>query len=469
MIKKTLSLATAFLFLALALSVPFERANSAEPAEDKSAETYRLLALFGDVFDKIKEDYVEEVTDKKVIESAINGMLSSLDPHSGYLNEESFKDMQVQTKGEFGGLGIEVTMDSGWVKVVSPIDDTPAFRAGIKSGDYITHIDDTAVLGLTLTEAVEKMRGKPKTKIDLIIRREGTTEPLKFTLTRDIIKINPVRFEAKVDDNVGYIRINSFSEKTTDELKKALKAINKELGGEPIGYVIDVRNNPGGLLDQAISVADIFLDGGEIVSTRSRHLEDTTRFNATKGDLTGGLPLVVLINEGSASASEIVAGALQDHRRAVIAGTKSFGKGSVQSVIPIVNHGAIRITTARYYTPSGVSIQAEGIEPDIEIRPAKIEEVAKTEGGISESELPKALASEAKKQAKAKGKDKDKAKGKDKDRFKALDKLDKEASTPDDYQLARAIDILKGIAVYRQTEPAFKKDGAEADKQAAKK
>ena len=460
MIKTIPSAIAAFLLLTAAVFTPLKGTNAAETTEDKSAETYRLLALFGDVFDKVKEVYVEDVTDKKVIESAINGMLSSLDPHSGYLNEESFKDMQVQTKGEFGGLGIEVTMDSGWVKVVSPIDDTPAFKAGIKAGDYITHIDDTAVLGLTLNEAVEKMRGKPKTKIDLIIRREGTAEPLKFTLTRDIIKINPVRFEAKSDDNVGYIRINSFSEKTTDELKKALKAINKDLGGEPIGYVIDVRNNPGGLLDQAISVADLFLDGGEIVSTRSRHLEDTTRFNATKGDITGGLPLVVLINEGSASASEIVAGALQDHRRAVIVGTKSFGKGSVQSVIPIINHGAIRITTARYYTPSGVSIQAEGIEPDIEIRPAKIEEEAKAEGGISESELPKALASEAKKQSK----EKNKAKGKDKDKS-----FDKKTSESDDYQLGRAIDILKGIAVYRQTEPSPKKSGAQTDKQSAKK
>ena len=460
MIKTIPSAIAAFLLLTTAAFTPLKGTNAAETTEDKSAETYRLLALFGDVFDKVKEVYVEDVTDKKVIESAINGMLSSLDPHSGYLNEESFKDMQVQTKGEFGGLGIEVTMDSGWVKVVSPIDDTPAFKAGIKAGDYITHIDDTAVLGLTLNEAVEKMRGKPKTKIDLIIRREGTAEPLKFTLTRDIIKINPVRFEAKSDDNVGYIRINSFSEKTTDELKKALKAINKDLGGEPIGYVIDVRNNPGGLLDQAISVADLFLDGGEIVSTRSRHLEDTTRFNATKGDITGGLPLVVLINEGSASASEIVAGALQDHRRAVIVGTKSFGKGSVQSVIPIINHGAIRITTARYYTPSGVSIQAEGIEPDIEIRPAKIEEEAKAEGGISESELPKALASEAKKQSK----EKNKVKGKDKDKS-----FDKKTSESDDYQLGRAIDILKGIAVYRQTEPLPKKSGAQTDKQSAKK
>ena len=460
MIKTIPSAIAAFLLLTAVVFTPLKGTNAAETTEDKSAETYRLLALFGDVFDKVKEVYVEDVTDKKVIESAINGMLSSLDPHSGYLNEESFKDMQVQTKGEFGGLGIEVTMDSGWVKVVSPIDDTPAFKAGIKAGDYITHIDDTAVLGLTLNEAVEKMRGKPKTKIDLIIRREGTAEPLKFTLTRDIIKINPVRFEAKSDDNVGYIRINSFSEKTTDELKKALKAINKDLGGEPIGYVIDVRNNPGGLLDQAISVADLFLDGGEIVSTRSRHLEDTTRFNATKGDITGGLPLVVLINEGSASASEIVAGALQDHRRAVIVGTKSFGKGSVQSVIPIINHGAIRITTARYYTPSGVSIQAEGIEPDIEIRPAKIEEEAKAEGGISESELPKALASEAKKQSK----EKNKVKGKDKDKS-----FDKKTSESDDYQLGRAIDILKGIAVYRQTEPLPKKSGAQTDKQSAKK
>ncbi len=351
--KKILS--TVFLSIFLSSSSLF----AAEVSKDQDSDTYRLLALFGDVFEKVRKDYVEEVTDQKLVESALNGMLSSLDPHSGYLNDESFKDMQVQTKGEFGGLGIEVTMDSGWVKVVSPIDDTPAHKAGIKPGDYITHIDGTAVMGLSLNEAVDKMRGKPGTDIKLTIRRKSVPEALDITLTRAIIKIKPVRYEVKEEDKIGYIRINTFSEKTTESVKKAVKEITKELGDKPIGYIIDLRNNPGGLLDQAVAVSDLFLESGEIVSTRSRNPEDTMRFNAKPGDIAEGLPIVVLINDGSASASEIVAGALQDHKRAVIAGMKSFGKGSVQTIIPIVNHGAIRITTARYYTPSRVSNQAK--------------------------------------------------------------------------------------------------------------
>lgn len=430
--KKILS--TVFLSIFLSSASLF----AAEVSKDQDSDTYRLLALFGDVFEKVRKDYVEEVTDQKLVESALNGMLSSLDPHSGYLNDESFKDMQVQTKGEFGGLGIEVTMDSGWVKVVSPIDDTPAHKAGIKPGDYITHIDGTAVMGLSLNEAVDKMRGKPGTDIKLTIRRKSVPEALDITLTRAIIKIKPVRYEVKEEDKIGYIRINTFSEKTTESVKKAVKEITKELGDKPIGYIIDLRNNPGGLLDQAVAVSDLFLESGEIVSTRSRNPEDTMRFNAKPGDIAEGLPIVILINDGSASASEIVAGALQDHKRAVIAGMKSFGKGSVQTIIPIVNHGAIRITTARYYTPSGVSIQAKGIEPDIEIKPAKIEEISYNDIR-SESELPKALSNDS--QPKSKPSKSKKAK----DEFTKFDE-----PKPQDYQLDRAIDILKGISVYQK-------------------
>lgn len=426
-------------------------------ADKKDLETYRLLALFGDVFDKVKADYVEDVTDKKLIESALNGMLASLDPHSGYLDKDSFDDMQIQTKGEFGGLGIEVTMDSGWVKVVSPIDDTPAYKAGVQAGDYITHIDDVAVVGMTLIEAVDKMRGKPGTDIVLTIRREKVAKPLKITLTRAVIKIKPVKFETIEEDNVGYIRINSFSEKTLQEVKNALKSINKEMKGKQAGYIIDLRNNPGGLLDQAVSVADLFLESGEIVSTRSRNPEDTARYSATPGDETGGLPIVVMINSGSASASEIVAGALQDHHRAVVVGTKSFGKGSVQSVIPVAGYGAIRITTARYYTPSGISIQSEGIVPDVVVNQAKIEEVDGA-ASFSESSFVNALANDSSKSKKAKKKNE-----KEENNKKIIDK-------ENDYQLARALDILKAIIVYRMADnPIQDKQEKTGDVKAEKK
>ena len=401
-------------------------------ADKKDLETYRLLALFGDVFDKVKADYVEDVTDKKLIESALNGMLASLDPHSGYLDKDSFDDMQIQTKGEFGGLGIEVTMDSGWVKVVSPIDDTPAYKAGVQAGDYITHIDDVAVVGMTLIEAVDKMRGKPGTDIVLTIRREKVAKPLKITLTRAVIKIKPVKFETIEEDNVGYIRINSFSEKTLQEVKNALKSINKEMKGKQAGYIIDLRNNPGGLLDQAVSVADLFLESGEIVSTRSRNPEDTARYSATPGDETGGLPIVVMINSGSASASEIVAGALQDHKRAIILGEKSFGKGSVQTVIPLGKYGAMRLTTARYYTPSGRSIQAKGIEPDIEVKQAKLEVVESGGFGMTEAELKGALKNENADDKKA-------------DKKEQLSEEDLK-----DYQLMRAIDMVKALRLYTE-------------------
>ncbi len=347
------------------------------PANAAAIDTYRQLNLFGDVFEKIRSDYVEEPEDSQLVESAINGMLSALDPHSAYLTPKSFRDMQVQTSGEFGGLGIEVTMEEGLVKVVSPIDDTPAHRAGILAGDFITHIDGEAVLGLTLNQAVAKMRGKVDTDIHIRVAREGLEDPLEITITRAIIKIQSVR--SRVEEDVGYIRITSFNQQTIGGLQAAIAEIDEMIPAENHkGYVLDLRNNPGGLLDQAVAVSNAFLNQGEIVSTRSRNPEDTQRYNASAGDLTNGKPVIVVINGGSASASEIVAGALQDHRRATLLGTKSFGKGSVQTVIPIGpnnNSGAIRLTTARYYTPSGRSIQAKGIDPDIMILPDVPEEL----------------------------------------------------------------------------------------------
>jgi len=353
------------------------------PAPSKSS-TYELLNLFGEVFDRVRSDYVEPVSDDKLIESALNGMLTSLDPHSNYMNEKSFNDMKIQTKGEFGGLGIEVTMENGLVKVVSPIDDTPAAKAGVKPGDFVSEIDNTAVMGLTLQEAVDKMRGPVGTTVKITILREGLKEPLPVTIKRDLIKIQSVRSRAEGD--VAYLRITSFSETTSDAMKAAFEKEKKTIGPKLKGVVLDLRNNPGGLLDQAIEVSDAFLEQGEIVSTRSRKPEDSRRYSAKAGDITGGLPIVVLINEGSASASEIVAGALKDHKRAVAMGVKSFGQGSVQTVIPIDSHGAIRLTTARYYTPSGVSIQAKGIVPDIVVEQAKLEPLKNT-GNFSEGSL----------------------------------------------------------------------------------
>jgi carboxyl-terminal processing protease len=339
-----------------------------------SAETYRQLNLFGDVFEKIRGDYVDVPDEAKLVESAINGMLASLDPHSSYMDAKSYRDMQVQTRGEFGGLGIEVTMEDGLVKVVSPIDDTPAARAGILANDLITHIDGEQVQGLTLNQAVDKMRGPVNTTVKLTIRRKGQNEPVEVTLTRDTIRIRAVR--SRVEDDVGYIRVTQFNEQTFDNLKSAIEKIAAEVPADKLkGYVLDLRNNPGGLLDQAILVSDAFLDRGEIVSTRGRNADETQRFNAKPGDLTKGKPLVVLINGGSASASEIVAGALQDHKRATVIGTRSFGKGSVQTIIPLGSNGALRLTTARYYTPSGRSIQAKGIEPDREVLPDVPEEL----------------------------------------------------------------------------------------------
>ena len=395
-----------------------------------SSETYRQLDLFGDVFERVRADYVEKVGDEELIEAAINGMLTSLDPHSSYMSPKSFKDMQVQTRGEFGGLGIEVTMENGFVKVVSPIDDTPAYRAGLQSGDYITHLDDEAVQGLTLAQAVEKMRGKVGADIKLKIRREGR-EPFDVTVTRDNIRIRSTRWRTEGD--VGYLRITSFSEQTYEGLENGMKKIKEKLGAKLKGVVLDLRNNPGGLLDQAIKVSDAFLDRGEIVSTRSRRVDDATRHNAKTGDLADKLPMVVLINGGSASASEIVAGALQDHRRAVILGTKTFGKGSVQTIMPLSGHGAIRLTTARYYTPSGRSIQAKGIDPDILVRQAKLSDVDTTIRR-READLRGAL---------------DNPDDSDTPATPAEAGVAKKAEEkPFDYQLQRALDMIAGIALY---------------------
>src|SRR5476651_317400 len=335
------------------------------PAKAAAADTYRQLNLFGDVFERVRADYVEKPDDSKLIETAINGMLAGLDPHSSYMDPKSFRDMQVQTRGEFGGLGIEVTMEEGLIKVVAPIDETPAAKAGILANDIITKLDDEQVQGLTLNQAVEKMRGPVNTKIKLTIMRKGQDKPIEVSITRDIIR---VRSDIEGDD-VGYIRLTQFNEQTTESLKTAIAEITAKVSEDKLkGYVLDLRNNPGGLLDQAISVSDAFLQKGEIVSTRGRNAEETQRFNAQPGDLTKGKPVIVLINGGSASASEIVAGALQDHRRATLLGTRSFGKGSVQTIIPLGSgNGALRLTTARYFTPSGRSIQAKGITPDIEV------------------------------------------------------------------------------------------------------
>ena len=429
--RKKTSILTVSL-LCLMLVSPLAEAAKQSKAQTEDADTYELLNLFGEVMERAKVSYVEDVSDKKLIESAINGMLSSLDPHSSFLDDQSFKYMSEQTKGKFGGLGIEVTMENGVVKVVSPIDDTPASKAGLKPGDYITNIDGEAVMGMTLNDAVDKMRGKIGSKVKLTIRRINE-KPLEVTLKREEIKIQSVKNSIKADD-VVYIRISSFSEDVDTMTAKAIKDAKKKLGDKLKGVVIDVRNNPGGLLDQAVNVSDLFLDKGEIVSTRSRNEEDTVKYTAKEGDIATGLPIVVIINDGSASASEIVAGALQDHKRAIILGEKSFGKGSVQTVIPLGKYGAMRLTTARYYTPSGRSIQAKGIEPDIEVKPAKVE-VLDTGVGFSEAEFSNALKNETSGDKNSKNADQKKAEA---------EELAK------DYQLSRAIDLVKALGLYNE-------------------
>lgn len=423
--KYKCSFFTASLISAAILSIPAFAANDKSEKENP-ADTYEMLNLFGEVLERTKTSYVEDVTDKKLIEASINGMLVSLDPHSSYLDEQSFKYMNEQTKGKFGGLGIEVTMENSVVKVVSPIDDTPASKAGLKPGDYITHIDGEQVVGMSLNDAVDKMRGKVGTKVKLTIRR-ANSKPFDVTLKREEIKIQSVKSEIKADD-VAYIRITSFNEDTDKMIEKDYKNIKKQLKGNPSGIILDVRNNPGGLLDQAVSVSDLFLDQGEIVSTRSKNPEDTVKYTATEGDIAKDLPIVVLVNDGSASASEIVAGALQDHKRAIVLGEKTFGKGSVQTVIPLGNHGAMRLTTARYYTPSGRSIQATGIVPDVEVKPAKVEEIDKGMN-FSEAEFGNALKNDAKTQTKKSTK--------------------QDASLKKDYQLSRAVDLVKALAIYK--------------------
>src|SRR5271165_4225430 len=355
-------------------------------AKTAPPDTYRQLNLFGDIFERVRSHYVEKPDDSKLVEAAINGMLNGLDPHSSYMDPKSFRDMQVQTRGEFGGLGIEVTMEDGLVKVVAPIDDTPAAKAGIRAGDIITALDDDPVQGLTLNQAVDKMRGPVNTKINLKVMRKGLDKPLDIAITRDVIRVRSVR--SKVEDDVGYIRITQFNDQTTEGLKKAIKDLTDQIPADKLkGFVLDLRNNPGGLLDQAISVSDAFLERGEIVSTRGRDPDETQRFNARPGDLVKGKPVIVLINGGSASASEIVAGALQDHKRATLVGTRSFGKGSVQTIIPLgPGNGALRLTTARYYTPAGRSIQAKGIVPDIEVLQEVPEEVAARASGETKGE-----------------------------------------------------------------------------------
>lgn len=448
-----------------------QESRTAGTKEDKSisstSSTYQQLNLFGDVFERVRAKYVDEVSDEKLIQHAINGMLMNLDPHSSYLDEKEFGDMQVQTRGEFGGLGIEVTMDQGLVKVVSPIFDTPAYRAGVQAGDYITHLDGEAIIGLTLNEAVDRMRGKVGVPIKLTIRREGTAEPIELTLVRDIIKIESVKYEM-IGKDIGYIRITTFNQNSDAGVKKAIAEFMAKKDNNLSGIILDLRNNPGGLLDQAISVSDLFLDKGEIVSTRGRHAQDTERDNATPGDITNGLPIVVLINGGSASASEIVSGALQDHHRGIVVGTQSFGKGSVQTVIPLPGHGAMRLTTARYYTPSGRSIQAKGIEPDIVIEQAKIETI-KSER-ISEADLRGALDSKKPEKTVVPTPETG-APAPDASKTDTSAKPDasKLVNLQDDYQLARAVDLVRGVAIYgaNHSKPVLEDEAAASAEEAA--
>ncbi|MCL2439252.1 MAG: S41 family peptidase [Alphaproteobacteria bacterium] len=401
-------------------------------------DKYYQLRLFGEAFELMMSRYVDEVSPKKLIEGAIDGMLSKQDPHSTYLNAEDFTSMTESTQGEFGGLGIEVTMDKGVVRVISPMDDTPAFRAGIQAGDLITHIDDTQVYGLSLSEAIKKMKGRPGTKVKLKIFREGK-EPFDLTLTRAIIKVDAVRHRIR-GGNVGYIRLSTFNENTHREMLAAIRDIKKRVK-EPAGFVVDLRNNTGGLLEQAVRVSDSFITSGQIVSIKSRTESANRMFFANGDDILNGLPIVVLINGGSASASEIVAGALQDSKRAVIMGTKSYGKGSVQTLIPI-DDGALKITTARYYTPSGRSIQADGIVPDIEVGIQKIEEV-KEDRTFSEETLANAMRGDGKQKTKS--------------REQMIEERDEA-----DYQLKRAVDMVKGLYVFYRTSPAKEKPATPA-------
>ncbi len=400
------------------------------------SDTYRQLSIFGDIFERVRSQYVKEPKDKDLIKNAINGMLQSLDPHSSYLDAKEQADMRVQTRGEFGGLGIEVTMENELIKVITPIDETPASKAGVLAGDLISKIDGSNVRGLSLQQAVEKMRGLVNTPIVLTILREGADKPLQITIVRDIIKIRSVRHRIEGGD-VGYLRVTGFTEQTYNGLQKAIKKITDEVPADKLkGFIVDLRLNPGGLLDQAISVSDAFLDRGEIVSTRGRNSEETRRYNARPGDSTGGKPVIVLVNGGSASASEIVAGALQDHRRATVVGTRSFGKGSVQTIIPLGASGALRLTTALYYTPAGRSIQGKGIEPDIKVAQPLPDELKGRVEKRAESELRGHI------------------KGADEDKEGSGSIAYVPPNPKDDLQLIHALELMRGI----KTNAAFPPD-----------
>jgi carboxyl-terminal processing protease len=466
------SIAATMAFLTVPAIVPASAQDKADGKGvngDKS-ELYQQLNLFGDVLERIRRDYVEPVDEKSLIENAINGMLASLDPHSSYMNPKSYKDMQVQTRGEFGGLGIEVTMENGVIKVVSPIDDTPAARAGLQAGDLIFALDGEPVQGMTLQEAVDKMRGKIGSSIKISVKR-GTKEPFDLSLTRESIKVKSTRWHLEGGD-VGYIRVTSFTEQSTSGVLDAVTHIKKEAGNKLRGYVIDLRNNPGGLLDQAISMCDAFMDKGEIVSVKARKPEDVQRWNAKPGDVANGLPIVVLVNGGSASASEIVAGALQDQHRAIILGTRSFGKGSVQTIMQVTGGGAIRLTTALYFTPSGRSIQKEGIKPDIVVEQAKVEPI-QTRPGFREENLRRSIANpidkpadksgdkaapsspdaKAKPPAKTKPGEKPTPPGQSMAPAPSVPQASVDPDEPpkdsvQDYQLLRAVDLIRGISLY---------------------
>ena len=432
----------AFIGLALSLGQGVFADRKPDTAEGRRTSLpLEELRVFSDVYARVKSDYVEPVDDRELVENAIRGMVTGLDPHSAYLDPDEFKELRVGTSGEFGGLGIEVGMENGFIKVIAPIDDTPAQRAGIKAGDLIIKLDDKPVKGMTLTEAVKIMRGKPGTKITLTIVREGEEKPLKITITRDIIHVKSVR-QRMLEDGFGYVRISTFQSRTGDALHRAIDRLRKEAGGKLKGLVLDLRNNPGGVLNAAVAVSDAFLRKGLIVYTEGRVEDSRLRFNATPDDVLDGAPLVVLVNQGSASASEIVAGALQDHHRAIIMGQQTFGKGSVQTIIPLGNGAALKLTTARYYTPSGRSIQAEGIRPDIELPNVRIAEVEMPVEPIKEKDLSHHLENGQAKSGKPKaGHDEEKKP------FSSAELAKK------DYQLHEALNMLRGLALLReQTE-----------------
>ena len=428
----TIALAAAF----LASPGAFAPVAFAQDAKNKNGtDTYELLNLFGDVFERVRADYVEETTDEEMIEAAIVGMLSALDPHSSYLSPKYYREMQVQTRGEFGGLGIEVTMENGLVKVVAPIDDTPAFRAGVEAGDLISHLDGEAVLGLTLDQAVKKMRGKVGTDLKMKIRREGR-EPFDVTITRAVIKIQSVR--SRLEGKIGYVRVTQFNEQAKSGIEKAMKKFAAEIGDQLAGVVLDLRNNPGGVLNGAVGVSDAFLDEGLIVYTEGRINDSSLKYTATPGDILNGASLVILVNGGSASASEIVAGAMQDHKRAIIMGFKTFGKGSVQTIQELRNGSAVKLTTARYFTPNGRSIQAEGIVPDIKLRNLKVSDRKKAPKAISEKDLSGHL-SNPENGVEKKGSESTSKDGTKEDSSQNLSETD--------YQLFEALNLLKGITI----------------------